>query len=325
MANQRLPFLILSAFFLVPGLAATHQVPEDVNAVDLNVLAWHPFPDEQGDPWGFPVMTVNGSQVDWMAGYHGAFFYPTAVFDGVLVFERPPTGEGGGAFQETYQNYRRAAEERLREPSPVRIRIEAGLAGGQLVTNVSFRAEGLLRESGLFARVVLYEDDVGFNGGNGVTNHRFVVRDQRRHDEVLLEGSEARFVDAFMLAGDWNRANLGVVAVLQNGNEDSNVFKHKEILQAATWTTREGGVTVQASKGPLLELYSATWCEACVYGDAAADTLANERGIVSAKLTDGGFEYLRPAPMVAILAALAGGGVAAFLIARRSGGPPRAG
>lgn len=324
MASQRLLFLLASLLLLIPALSATHQLPEDVNAVDLNVLVWHPYPDEQGDPWGFPLVTVNGTQMDWMAGYHGAFFYPTAVFDGVTVFERPPTGEGGGAFQETYQNYRRAAEERLKQPSPVRVRIEAGVAGGQLVTNVSLRFDGLVQESGLFARIVLYEDDVGYNGGNGVTNHRFVVRDQRRHDELAV-GSESAFVDAFMLQGAWRREALGVVVIVQNGAEDSRVFKHKEILQAATWTVLTGAPTVQASKGPLLELYSATWCEACVYGDAAADTLANEMGIVSAKLSDRGFEYLRPVPVLGLLVALAAGAAAAFLLARSREGPPRAG
>lgn len=320
--RRSLVVLVLAA--LMPSLAAEHMGPEDQNAVHLNVLVWHPVPDEQGDPWGVPAININGTWVDWMAGYYGAFFYPTAVFDGVVVFERPPTGEGGGAYQETYSNYRRAAEERLRTASPVAIRIEAGLAGNQLATNVSIRPTGLFQEDGLFVRVVVFEDDAAYNGGNGIINHRFVVRDQRVHETLSLEGGEARFVDAFALPRDVQRERLGVVALVQNGDEDSAEFDHREILQAATWTARSGGATVQHAKGPLLELYSATWCDACVYGDSAADNLANEMGIVSAKALPTGFEYLRDVPWVALLVALAAGASSAFLMSRRRGGDGRA-
>lgn len=325
MARAWLLLVLLPVGLPVPFGAGLHQGPGDTNAVDLNVLVWHPFPDEQGDPWGIGVVDVNGSRFDWMAGYHGAFFYPTAVFDGVLAFERPPTGEGGGAFQETYQNYRRAAEERRGQDSPATIRIEADLVGDLLAANVTFRADAALGGGGLFVRIVLYEDDVSFNGGNGIVNHRFVVREQRRHDGVDFSRGDVRFVEAFQLGSGLARDRLGLVAVLQNDNEDSPVFQDKEVLQAATWTVRQEGITVQESRGVLLELYSATWCEACVYGDSAADTLANEMGIMSSRNVGSAFEYLRPVPVVSVVAAVAVGAAFAFFVSRRLGGAPPAG
>lgn len=81
--------LVLSSLAL-PTAVSTHQGPQDLNAVDLVVIVHHPYPDEQGDPWGLPVLTVNETRVDWMRGYYGSFFYPTAVFDGVEVVESTP-------------------------------------------------------------------------------------------------------------------------------------------------------------------------------------------------------------------------------------------
>lgn len=304
----------------VPTGAATHQGPQDLNAVDLNLLVYHPFPDEQGDPWGLPVLTVNETSVDWMRGYYGAFFYPTAVFDGVEVVESTPAGEGGGAFQETRRVYQGLMESRRDQDSPLTIRLEGQWSHHQLMMNATLDPHGgPLEEGGLVARFVLFEDDVAYNGGNGILNHRFVVREFQlgepvdfptgRPVELQAEFTVPRFVEV---------ENVGVVLFVQNADESSRRFEWKEVVQAATWTSRQAGPTIQASKGVLLELYSATWCAACVYGDSATDELANEFGVLSGRVLSSPYEYLRPGPWWQVLTALAFGGIVVGLLVRQA-------
>ncbi|MBI2078743.1 MAG: hypothetical protein HYT80_10315, partial [Euryarchaeota archaeon] len=137
----------------------------------------------------------------------------------------------------------------------------------------------------------------------------------------LASGSSVRRNVTFDAARLADPSRAGVVVYVQNVREDSATFKFKEVLQSATWRPGQSGPTHQVSKAVLLEMYSATWCAACVYGDAAADYLANEFGVLSGKVESGRFEYLRPgAPWLLGLGAVAA--VAFTWVAR---GPRRAG
>lgn len=317
-----LQWAALAAVLAGPPALATHQGPADVNAHDLNVLVYHPMPDEQGDPWGIAAANVEGRNVDWMAGYYGAYFFPTAVFDGVEKLESTPLVEGEGAFRETYNGYRAALERRLRSDAPVSIRVEAVLAQSVLRTDVEVRALGILDEPGLVLRVVLFEDEVVYSGGNGIVNHRFVVRSIAPATRLDLADGSQSVVHEVGVPSFVDAERLGLVAFVQNTNEASALFKPKEVVQSATWTTRQEGPTVQVARGVLLELYSATWCAACVYGDTAADTLADEFGIPGLRTSASGFEYLRPADPVRVGAALAlgaSGAAWAFWPRRRKG------
>lgn len=296
-----------------------HLGPSDLNAHDLNVLVYHPMPDEEGDPWGIPAIQVNGSGVDWMAGYYGAYWFPTAVFDGVDVIESTPTGEGAGAYQETYEGYRATIERRITEETPIVITLEAQFVEGILSIRTTLTPQGLPAVAGLVLRLVAYEDEVNFAGGNGITTHRFVVRAVIPAQSVDLEQGEATYTAQVRIPSFVDSERLGVVAIVQNTDEDAAVFEPKEVVQSATWTIDQSGPTRQEARGVLLELYSATWCAACVYGDTSADALADEFGIQGSRGAEQGFEYLRPVNPFAVGAAIliAVGGW--FVIIRRRG------
>ena len=318
MASRNLLVLAATALLLVaPGAASTHQTSLDVNAHDLNVLVYHPLPDHQGDPWGVPAMNVNGTTVDWMAGFYGGFDFPTAVFDGITMIEGLPTSEAAGAFQDTYNSYRENFEARLGLQAPVSIRLDATIDEEALEVNATIRPVGILDEDGLMLRFVLFEDDVGFAGGNGIVNHRFVVRAMSPGHHVDLSSGEFRIAGRLPLAPYIKTENVGVVAVVQNLDEDSAVFANKEVLQSASWTSRQDGPTNQVVRGVLLELYSATWCASCVYGDSASDALADEFGLQSIHTAEKGFEYLRRGDPLRIGAAILIGVGALFVVQPR--------
>jgi thiol-disulfide isomerase/thioredoxin len=283
------------------------------------VLVYHPLPDEQGDPWGVAAMNLGGRNVDWMAGYYAAYDFPTAAIDGVNLIAGLPTLEGAGAFQDTYNAYRRSFEARRAEATPVSMRLQATLGDDAVQVNAVVRSLGLVDDRGLVLRFVLFEDDVGFSGGNGIVNHRFVVRALSPMHPVNLGPGDFQVTGNLPLAPFVNRENVGVVAIVQNTAEDSTLFGFKEVVQSASWTVRQSGATNQVSRGVLLELYSATWCASCVYGDSATDALADEFGLQSALVSQTGFEYLRsvqPAGLV-FAAAVA---IGSFVLLRRQQG-----
>lgn len=305
MASRNLLALVaLALLVVVPSATSTHQGTLDVNAHDLNVLVYHPLPDHQGDPWGVPAMNKNGTTVDWMAGFYGGFDFPTAVFDGLTMIEGLPTVEGSGAFQDTYNAYRETFETRLELQAPVSIRLDAVIEEDAVAVNATIRPVGILNEDGLMLRFMLFEDDVGFAGGNGIVNHRFVVRAISPGHHVDLSSGEFQLAGRLPMAPYIKSENVGVVAVVQNLDEDSAVFAHREVLQSASWTSRQDGPTNQVVRGVLLELYSATWCASCVYGDSASDALADEFGLQSIHTAEKGFEYLRRGDPIRVGAAI---------------------
>lgn len=316
------PALLVLAVLLwtpTPG-TANHLDPRNINAIHLAVLEYHPYPDPKGDPFGIPSTEGNES-VDWLTAHYSAYWFPTAVFDGVTTLEQTPQGEGGGPFLETYAIYHRAYSDRVLQDTPLTIRLEAHRAPQAVEADVNVTAASPLAEGGLVLRAVLFEDDVTYDGGNGVVNHRFVVRDGPRSEPTgPIDGSGVSGQFVFPVQESWEPGRLGIVAWVQNEDEDSLRFKDHEVLQVAQWSARQTGPTVQANKAVLLELYSATWCAACPPGDAAADELANTLGLSSTLVTERSFAYLRPGAAWILPAALAVGLVASAAIRPR---PPK--
>ncbi|HEX9815789.1 MAG TPA: hypothetical protein VGB18_02305, partial [Candidatus Thermoplasmatota archaeon] len=206
-------------------------------------------------------------------------------------------------------------EARLDLQAPVSIRLDATIEEEAVAADALIRPVGVLNEGSLMLRFVLFEDDVGFAGGNGIVNHRFVVRAVSPGHHIDLSSGEFQLTGRLPLAPYIKTENVGVVAVVQNLDEDSAVFSNKEVLQSASWTSRQDGPTTQVVRGVLLELYSATWCAACVYGDSASDALADEFGLQSVHAAEKGFEYLRRGDPIRIGAAVILG-VGALLVLR---------
>lgn len=275
-----------------PG-SANHLDEQDLNGVHLALLVYHPYPDAKGDPFGVPYEEQNRT-ADWMTLRYGAYWFPTAAFDGVTVLEQTPQGEGGGPFLETYANYDRAYRDRAQEDSPLVLRLEAEREPHALRAFLNVTSAARLEETGLHLRAALFEDDVFYEGGNGVRNHRFTVRTVP-HSVRLERPDSVQASFEFPLEESWQPGRLGFVAWVQNEDEASRRFDDHEVLQAAVWKEGQVGPTVQHHKAVLMELYSAVWCEACPPGDAAADELANNYGLPSSRVTERAFVYLRAA------------------------------
>jgi hypothetical protein len=284
----------------------------DVNARRLSVVAFHPVPDPQGDPWGLPYAARNNTTYDYVRYTYGATLYPTAVFDGLHVLE------GATSFTPTINAYEETYKDRSRHDAPLRLSMMAAAPTDVLNITINVRAKTTLESSRLVLHAVLIEDDVAFKGGNGVDNHRFVARVHATPMTLALDaqGNQTTLV-TFPLQPAWGTDRLGVVAWVVNDDAGSRAFKEREVLQAATYLVRQQGPTIQASKGVLIQFYTATWCPTCVYGDAAIDELANFYGVTSLRIEARAFEYLRPIGPAVWFAALMVGILAALLVGMR--------
>jgi hypothetical protein len=156
----------------------------------------------------------------------------------------------------------------------------------------------------------LVEDPVHFEAppefSNGITEHRFTVRGFAMIGEVDLS-SETRGAHAFALTADWQRDRLLVAVWLQAGLEPLGRFASREVVQATHAVV--GDEVLQEAKGVLAEMYSATWCEPCLYGDLAMEEVAISLGGAAPLDLDAGPRYFRPPPswsLVALAAICAG-------------------
>lgn len=293
MATQALARATLLALLLVSttALALTHEssLPQageqDVNARRLHVVQYHPYPDPRGDPWGFAEIDQNGS----MEARYDAFWYPTAVFDGL------ETIEGATTYLETRQAWETALLDRSRNDAPARLGATIQRVGDDAEVHISWQAKTNLAIQNVTLRVVLYEDEVRFDGGNGVDLHRFVARTLVAAQRVTLDPDTTQD-EAWTVPinASWDPDSLGVVVSLHNSRTASPLAEVGEVLQSATAAMHQTGPTIQNSRGVLLETLTATWCEACVFGDAVAEDLANLYGIPSSRVRDASWTYLRP-------------------------------
>jgi thiol-disulfide isomerase/thioredoxin len=228
--------------------------------------------------------------------------------------------------REFYDNYRDHIEARLAIDSPVVLT----LGGHRDADTASVTAEIVAqREIGTARstlRFVVIEDDVPFDGGNGVAVHRFVVRAILPPAPIgALEAGELVAVErSFPLDPVWNTQRIGFVAYVENEDETSTLWAPREIIQSATFRFSQSGPTVQASRSVLLEMYTATWCPSCVYGDGAVDLLADEFGVPSALKAASEWRYLRVPTLAQLGAGLAIGVVLALVAVPRfrEGGSP---
>lgn len=315
----RLPLAaaLLVLALLPSGAAFGHEdrlpgSPEDLNARSLNILAYHPYPDVQGDPFGVPYGERNGTNVGFMEATYASYWFPTAVTDGTRLVE------GATQFLDTYNAYEADYKARLQHDSPFRVAVDGMVMGDQASYSVNVQTKDKAPSRNLTLRIVLFEDEIPYDGGNGVKSHRFTVRQILKETPITSAETAWDVEGAFMVEPDWDAARLGLVAAIVNGEPTANL-EPREVVQAASYRFDQQGPTIQYSKGVLLEVYTASWCAACIYGDAAIDELANAYGLPSSRLLNQEFAYLRPWDLTAVGAAAAvgfGGSFGVFLAAR---------
>ncbi|MHB8586750.1 MAG: hypothetical protein ACYDDF_13065 [Thermoplasmatota archaeon] len=303
-------FLIAST--LAGQTAAAGVVPGTaIPGTALNTVSWHPYPDanspaQGGDPFGFPAAN---SSADWMASYYGAYYFPTARFDGVIA-EANQADFDARSFLASYQS---DYETRAGIDTPIVLIVNGTVAGRSGSTTIIAQTTTNLTQQHLVLRAVVVEDDVAYKGTNGVTIHRFVARKQLPDRAVnwVANGSEWGFGIRYEFSlgngtdgSVWHASNLGVVAWVQNVGV-TGPFAPREVLQSTTYMFRNAAPTVQVRRGVLLELYTATWCSACVFGDGAQDVLLQEFGVPSSIATASTWRYLSlPSTMEAALGLL---------------------
>jgi hypothetical protein len=294
--------LVLALLTLAPAVVGAQPTPER-NAAELSVLEYHPYPDDR-DPLGVPAGNTSGGPADRMAAYYGASWFPTVHVDGVLSSANEP----GEQVDDPEGTYAGMVEERLTRGSPATIRLDGRLGAEAAQVNVTVEPRTDVASSRVVLRVVLFEDGVEFSGGNGIRVHPFTVRAVDEVGPVPVEpGQVTRSERRIPLNASWDRGNLGAGAFLQN-EDDRQSLAAKEVVQSASLRFAQTGPTVQRTKAPLMEVYTAAWCDPCAPADVAVRELARRYG-ASAGAADAGY-LVEPD-----LTRLAVGGLAGLVLA----------
>jgi hypothetical protein len=109
----------------------------------------------------------------------------------------------------------------MKKEPKVSIRLQGGLSGGSGWVNATFETEGYFSVNPS-VRIVVFEDDIYYDypDSNGITNHRFVVRDILLDEEIAINAtSQFNFNDTFQLDPEWNTSKMGVVAFAQSDSK----------------------------------------------------------------------------------------------------------
>jgi thiol-disulfide isomerase/thioredoxin len=304
------------AFIVVAAAPGVAQPPEDAG-VPLVVLTFHP--NDGVDPLGFPA---EGSGADPFAVRYsplvagkGRFDFPYLVTDGVVPIEGIP--DPSKPYLSALEAYGQAVRLRATEQAPASLRLSSTVDAARLEVQLAVAPRIDLAGEDLHLRVAVVEDHVFYQPPpgltNGVTDHRFTVRAYA--DLGSVEGA-GNATHRFTLDASWDRARLSVAAWLQQ-DAPSPRFEAREVVQA---TQAALGQTIQqASKGVLVEMFSATWCDPCLYGDRALEQLAVDHGIATPGTPPHAWRYVQPqAAHLWPVAAAVAAGVGLVLLARRN-------
>ncbi len=323
--RMRIVPAVLLLMLLAPGTATGAPTPQ-VQAV---VLVHHPF--DQWDPFG--VLHGDGdsfsSRYRALADGTGSFPFPTLVVDGVdpvLALPQPAVPYLG-----TLENYTQSVQRRLAHETPLTLTVAADVVDGAVhataivapISGASAASDaGATASPHLWAAAV--EDHIYYRAKddrvyNGISNHRFTVRAIQDLGTVnaTFGLAQTRAV-SFRPANDWNLARMSVAFWVQ-ADAAFGRFEPREVLQAASATLGAPAV-VQTSKAVLIEMYSATWCAPCLYGDLAIEQVAiRYAGATNATAPTGPKYYQDPAnPIPSLGLALAAGLAVAVWTRRRT-------
>lgn len=309
---------------LVAGLVPAFVVPvsaqpsptDSLSGVGLTVLLFHP--DDGVDPLGVPYQGSDPFAVRYgpLVANKGRFDFPFFIADGVLPIEGIP--DPSQPYQSVRTAYDQAIRQRMQAETPVTMILDSIVAGRQAVVSVALEPRSPLTGEDLHLWVAVVEDHVHYQPPpgltNGVTDHRFTVRDVRDLGAADLTGP-SNVTSTFFLEDGWQRGELSIAAWLQQG-APSPRFDAREVAQATHAPL--GGRQVQETKGVLAEMLSATWCDPCLFGDKAMEDLAVEHGVAEPGIARSASRYLAWSWRSGALVGLAAlGGIGLALLARR--------
>jgi hypothetical protein len=314
--------LVLALVALLPaaqGAPTASSAASPSAAPPLTVLVEHPH--DGVDPFG--VAAAGGGTGDPFAVRYGPlvadkgrFDFPFFVADGVLPIESLP--DPGRPYIATRDAYAQSIATRGREEAPAVLRLESRTTGDQAVVQAEATPRSPLTGEDLHLWFAVAEDSIHYQPPpgltNGVTEHRFTLR-AIADMGVLDLSAPANASHTFAIDPSWSRDHLSVAAWLQQ-DAPSSRFDAREVVQATH--TSLGSAVVQDAKGVLVEEYSATWCEPCLYGDRAVEDLAVSYGIAQPSSGHPSSRYLEWTPRDALpVAASLALGVAVVAATRR--------
>ena len=169
----------------------------------FNVVFYHPYPDSKGeDPFGEPGAQA---RIDALYGFDS---FPSAVFNGVV--------EEVGADENVIERYVNHIQSFLSKESVVVFKGKVSVEEREVNLSVTIKPSTNFYPARFKLVGVIVEDHLYFEGSNGVTHHRNVVRKILVEKEFQLKEKETNFSYQFSLNKDWNMSNSAVVLLVQS-------------------------------------------------------------------------------------------------------------
>jgi hypothetical protein len=313
--------LLLALFIPVAAETSTQMTDSPAPARQAVVLLHHVTDgrDLLGVPFGPAGNDTFSSRYEDLTPA-GGFPFPSFLADGGGMVSGTP--DDNVPFESTLDAYTRSFDAGLANATAVPAIWLAARAIGPSVhadISVSPNETAAASPSGqeIHALTALTEDNVFWRppdgSFNGVANHRFTVRALADLGVVdLARHAATNLTHDFAVDETWRVEHLVLAVWLQTEPGGTNHTTH-HVLQAASATV-DGPPVMQTQKAVLLELYSATWCRPCLYGDRALEALAIQFAGASpppdAAAIPGYFQPPANAVWVALAAAAAGVGIA---------------
>lgn len=255
----------------------------------IAVLVHHPFPDAS-DPLSVEYLD-SGIDAYYQRYRHldqdgvPGFDFPHTVFDGVVAIEGIP--EGDGPYVATRDAYQQAYASRATVETPISMQLTHEQGGTEpIARDVVVRVNSTTDFTGEDLRlwVAIVEDPIHYEPpqalSNGVFVHPFVVRGVQELGP--LDVGNSTFGRFQPVTGDgpkaWDMDQIRAVAWVQQGATDGLRFDAHEVVQAVMETS-ESSRSEATQKVVLMEMYSATWCDTCLFGDRVAEEMAEAYGV----------------------------------------------
>ncbi|MEA3199295.1 MAG: hypothetical protein QOE90_723 [Thermoplasmata archaeon] len=276
----------LVGFLLLAPLAAA-QTPVIVN--------YHVWPDpEAGKPDADPFSAPGVAPLPGLPGDR----MPATRADAVEDADPAPGGNPDSSVAHL-QEFQRLLALRGATGAGATIDVEGAAQPGALLVRVNVTATEALGATE--TRVVLVEDDAG---------HRFAARNASAPLAANLSAGQSASFDVTLPLGAADAQKVGVVVTVR-ALDAVGPRQAGEVVNAASWSVRQGAPTRQVEKAVLLEHVTATWCEPCGPSDQALALLAARTAP-----QESGARYLQP-PTPWTVAGLALGAGALLLLVRR--------
>lgn len=189
--------------------------------------------DQQGDPFHTPETNHRFNQ------YYDFNSWPSAMFDGIHE------DVGSGEIEDIEDRYRSHVENDINTKSHFYMKIlEPSYEDGNGYVRAYIDEKSDSDRSNITVFTAIYRDKLHFDGGNGITDHRYVVR-ELFSDALDLPTDVVEY--NFSLPNDStymkNGDNVGVVIFLQDDDtkEVLQVVNHKFFSDNSTHSTESNG------------------------------------------------------------------------------------